>query len=101
MIEILETETFSAWFQALKEERARSKIAARVRRLAFGNPGDIAPIGDGLSELRIHYGAGFRVYFLQRGNVVIVLLCGGTKSSQSKDIAKAKLMAADLDDKQP
>lgn len=101
MIEILETETFSAWFQALKDERARSKIAARVRRLAFGNPGDVAPIGDGLSELRIHYGAGFRVYFLQRGNVVIVLLCGGTKSSQSKDIAKAKLMAADLDDKQP
>lgn len=81
--------------------RARSKIAAHVRRLAFGNPGDASPIGGGLSELRIHHGPGYRVYFVQRGDVLIVLLCGGTKGSQTKDIAKAKAMAAELGKKQP
>ncbi len=97
MIEIRETEAFSDWAQALKDERAKAKIAARIRRLAFGNPGDVSPVGSGLSELRIHYGPGYRVYFMQRGDVLIVLLCGGEKSSQAKDIAKAKALAADLE----
>jgi putative addiction module killer protein len=101
MIEIRETEVFSDWIKALKDARARSKIAARVRRLALGNLGDVAPVGGGLSELRIHYGPGYRVYFVQRGNVLIVLVCGGTKGSQSKDIVRAKAMAAELEKKQP
>jgi putative addiction module killer protein len=97
MIEIRQTEAFSDWVQALKDERAKAKIAARIRRLAFGNPGDVSPVGRGLSELRIHYGPGYRVYFMQRGDVLIVLLCGGDKSSQAKDNTKAKAMAADLE----
>lgn len=99
MIEIRETEIFSDWIKSLKDARTRSKIAARVRRLAFGNPGDVSPVGGGLSELRIHYGPGYRVYFVQRGKVLIVLLCGGTKGSQAKDIAKAKRMADELETK--
>jgi putative addiction module killer protein len=101
MIEIRETELFSNWLKALKDDRARAKIAARIRRLALGNPGDVSPVGSGLSELRIHYGPGYRVYFAQRGNVLIVLLCGGTKRSQANDISKAKALAAQLDDNQP
>jgi putative addiction module killer protein len=101
MIEVRETETFSDWIRALKDVRARSKIAARVRRLAFGNPGDVSPVGFGLSELRIHHGPGYRIYFLRRGDVLIVLLCGGTKGSQVKDIAKAKAMASEMEKKRP
>jgi putative addiction module killer protein len=101
MIEIRETELFSNWLKALKDDRARAKIAARIRRLALGNPGDVSPVGSGLSELRIYYGPGYRVYFAQRGNVLIVLLCGGTKRSQANDISKAKALAAQLDDNQP
>jgi putative addiction module killer protein len=97
MIEIRQTEAFSDWVQALKDERAKAKIAARIRRLAFGNPGDVSPVGNGLSELRIHYGPGYRVYFMQRGDVLIVLLCGGDKSFQAKDIAKVKALAAELE----
>ena len=101
MIEIRETELFSDWLKALKDARAKAKIAARIRRLAMGNPGDVEPIGNGLSELRIHHGPGYRVYFQQRGDVLIILLCGGTKGTQLKDIAKAKLMAAELEKKRP
>jgi putative addiction module killer protein len=101
MIEIRETETFSDWINGLKDERAKSKIAARIRRLAFGNPGDVTPVGKGLSELRVHHGPGYRVYFVQRGSVLIVLFCGGTKSTQAEDIAKAKAMAAELEQNQP
>ena len=105
MIEVRETETFSDWIKALKDARARSKIAARVRRLAFGNPGDVSPVGGGVSELRIHHGPGYRVYFVRRGDALIVLMCGGTKSSQPRDIAKAqtmaKAMAQQLEQKRP
>ena len=69
-----------------------------LQRLALGNPGDVAPIGDGLSELRIHYGPGYRVYFVQRGDVLIILLCGGDKRSQAKDIEKAKELTEELDE---
>ncbi|MGA9642726.1 MAG: type II toxin-antitoxin system RelE/ParE family toxin, partial [Terriglobales bacterium] len=73
-------------------------IAARIDRLAFGNPGDVAPIGEGVSELRIHYGPGYRVYFAKRRGTLIVLLCGGDKSTQAKDIKAAKAVAANLED---
>lgn len=93
MIEIRETETFSIWLHTLRDSQARARIAARVRRLAFGNPGDVRPVGEGISELRIHYGPGYRVYYVQRGAVLIVLLCGGDKSTQVKDIELAKRLA--------
>jgi putative addiction module killer protein len=96
VIEIRETETFSSWLTALRDDRARAKIAARVRRLAFGNPGDVKPVGEGISELRIHHGAGYRVYFVQRGTLLIMLLCGGDKAAQDKDIATAKKLAEEF-----
>lgn len=93
VLEIRETETFSAWLRVLRDSRARAKIAARVRRLAFGNPGDVRPVGEGISELRIHHGLGYRVYYVQRGVELILLLCGGDKSSQDQDIEAAKRLA--------
>lgn len=97
VIEIRETEVFSAWLRGLGDSQARARIAARVRRLAFGNPGDVKPVGEGISELRIHYGPGYRVYFIQRGAVLILLLCGGDKSTQSKDIGLAKRLAKETE----
>ena len=83
---------------ALRDHRARAKIAARIDRLALGNPGDVAPVGEGVSELRIHYGPGYRVYFIKRGRTLIILLCGGDKSTQTKDIKAAKILAAKFED---
>lgn len=97
MFEIRETETFSRWLTALRDAQAKARIAARVRRLAFGNPGDVKPVGEGVRELRIHYGPGYRVYFVQRGTVLIVLLCGGDKDTQQKDIATAKRLAKEIE----
>lgn len=97
MIEIQATETFSAWLNKLRDSRARAAIASRVRRLAFGNAGDVKPVGEGVSELRIHIGAGYRVYFVQRGKVLIVLLCGGDKSSQQRDISLAQALAKEIE----
>lgn len=94
MLAIRETEVFSAWLSKLRDQNAKARIAARIRRLAFGNPGDVKPIGSGLSELRIPYGPGYRVYFTQRGATIIVLLCGGDKKSQRDDIGRAKSLAA-------
>lgn len=96
MLEIQETETFSTWLEALRDSRAKAKIAARARRLAFGNPGDVRPAGEGLSELRIDYGPGYRVCYVRRGNILIVLLCGGDKSTQDKDIKLARKLAKEL-----
>ena len=96
MLEIVQTEAFSLWLERLRDVRARAKIAARVRRLALGNPGDVAPVGDGISELRIHYGPGYRVYFTMQGKTIVILLCGGDKGSQAKDIKRAKALAADI-----
>lgn len=97
MIEIRETEAFSIWLRALRDSQARARIAARVRRLAFGNPGDVRPVGEGVSEMRIHYGPGYRVYYVQRGEVLVVLLCGGDKSTQDRDIAAAKRLAKETE----
>lgn len=97
MIEIRETETFSSWLRALRDAQARARIASRVRRLAFGNPGDVRPVGEGVSELRIHYGPGYRVYYIQRGSVLIILLCGGDKSTQDRDIEAAKRLAKETE----
>jgi putative addiction module killer protein len=93
VIEIRETETFSTWLRALRDVTAKAKVAARVRRLVFGNPGDVRPVGGGISELRIQYGPGYRVYYVQRGVILIVLLCGGDKATQARDIATAKKLA--------
>jgi putative addiction module killer protein len=98
MIEIKETLEFSDFFSNLSDEVARARIAARIRRFAGGNPGDVTPVGNGVSEMRIHYGPGYRIYFVQRGRTLVVLLCGGDKSTQRKDIARAKLLAEDLED---
>ncbi len=96
VIEIRQTEHYAKWFKSLKDHNARMRIDIRIRRLSLGNPGDVKPVGDGISELRIDYGPGYRVYFLQRGNELILLLIGGDKSSQQKDIDKAKSLAKDL-----
>lgn len=93
MKEIIRSETFSAWLEALRDARARARILVRIDRMKEGNFGDTEPIGDGLSEARIHYGPGYRVYFMQQGDQIVVLLCGGDKTSQPKDIKQAKRIA--------
>ena len=93
MVELKQTETFRKWWTKLKDERARGVIFARLDRLAYGHTGDVEPVGEGVSELRIHYGPGYRVYFQKRGSLIAVLLCGGDKSSQNKDIKTAKRLA--------
>jgi putative addiction module killer protein len=95
MIEFKQTETFRKWRSRLKDERARAMVASRLDRLAFGNPGDVKPVGQGISELRIDYGPGYRMYFRRRGNEIIILLCGGDKSTQAADIKTAKRLAED------
>lgn len=94
MIEVRQTETFAAWMDGLADRRAASRIAARIARLQIGLFGDVRPVGAGLSELRIDVGPGYRVYFAQRGRVLVLLLCGGDKSSQRRDIARAHNLAA-------
>lgn len=84
------------WFKSLKDHNARMRINIRIRRLSLGNPGDVKPVGEGISELRIDYGPGYRVYFLPKGNELILLLIGGDKTTQQKDIAKAKALAMEL-----
>jgi putative addiction module killer protein len=95
MIEFKQTETFRKWRTRLKDERARVLIASRLDRLGFGNAGDVKPVGHGISELRIDHGPGYRIYFIKRGNAIIVLLCGGNKSTQVEEIKTAKRLAAE------
>ena len=95
---VRETEEFSRWLKALRDIKAKAKILVRIQRLATGNAGDVKPVGEGISELRIHHGAGYRVYYVQRGEELIVLLCGGDKDSQDRDIAKAKEIARKLEE---
>lgn len=90
---IKQTTTYMTWARKLKDQRAKAAIAARIIRLANGLPGDVSPVGQGVSELRIHYGPGYRVYFTQRGDEFVLLLCGGDKSTQSRDIETAKKLA--------
>jgi len=97
VIEVVETRTFQEWISRLRDHQARARIAARVLRMTFGNYGDVKPIGQGVSEMRIDYGPGYRVYFTQRGERLILLLCGGDKSSQDRDILKAKALAKEFD----
>jgi putative addiction module killer protein len=95
-LEVRRTELFIDWLDRLSDARAVAKIAVRIQRMAQGNFGDCEPVGEGVSELRIHYGPGYRVYFVQRGGVIVILLCGGDKSTQTKDIAKAKTLAKEV-----
>ena len=96
MIEIRKTDLFAQWIDALRNLRARARIQARIERLAWGNAGDVKPVGEGVSELRIAYGPGHRVYFKKRGQTLLVLLVGGDKSSQTRDIKTALRLARNL-----
>ncbi len=95
-MEVRKTQTFLKWIDGLRDIRARARILVRIERLAVGNPGDVEPIGEGVSELRIHYGPGYRVYFKQQGQKIIILLAGGDKRSQPRDIKKALDLARNL-----
>ena len=96
MIEIRKTDNFAKWIDGLRDIRARARILVRIERLASGNPGDVKAVGEGVSELRINYGPGYRVYYKKRGQRVIVLLAGGDKSTQAKDIKTALRLAQNL-----
>ena len=96
MKQIIETDVYSDWFARLRDARARATINARLRRVELGNFGDCEPVGEGVSELRIHYGPGYRVYFVQRGLEIVILLAGGDKSSQPRDIRTALDLAREL-----
>jgi putative addiction module killer protein len=98
MIEIRKTNHFVKWLDGLKDFRARARVLARIKRLASGNPGDVRPVGEGVSELRIHYGPGYRVYFKQFGRTFVVLLAGGDKNSQGKDIQNAIEISRNLEE---
>ena len=95
-MEIRKTEVFSLWLDGLRDLRARARIQARIERLALGNPGDVKPVGEGVSELRIDYGPGYRVYYMRRGRELLILLAGGEKGTQPKDIKLALEMARNL-----
>lgn len=97
MIEVRQTTRFSTWLAGLRDERARARILKRLDRAGQGNLGDVAPVGAGVSEMRIFYGPGYRVYFVERGSELIVLLCGGDKSTQAADIEEAKALAKGIE----
>jgi putative addiction module killer protein/probable addiction module antidote protein len=96
MTEIRKTEAYARWIDGLRDIRARARILALVERLATGNPGDVKPVGEAVSELRIHYGPGYRVYYTQRGRELVILLAGGDKSTQARDIKTALRLARNL-----
>lgn len=96
MIEIHKTDTFAKWIDGLQDIRARARILVRIERLAAGNPGDVKPAGEGISEMRIDYGPGYRVYFKKIGQKIVILLAGGDKNSQSKDIKIALRLSRNL-----
>lgn len=95
-MEVRKTDAFAEWLDGLRDIQARARVQARIERLAAGNPGDVEPVGEAVSELRINYGPGYRVYFKQRGRQIIILLAGGDKSTQAKDIKAALLLARHL-----
>lgn len=97
MFEIRTTRVFAKWLDGLRDVRARARVLIRVERLADGNPGDVKPVGEGVLEMRIDYGPGYRVYFMQRGEEVIVLLAGGDKRTQEADIQRALRLARSLE----
>jgi len=98
VIEVRQTDVFANWLRKLADDNARFRIVARIRRLSLGNFGDVKPVGEGVSELRIDYGPGYRVYLRQRGNVLVLLLIGGTKKTQGADIVRAKKLAEEWND---
>ncbi len=97
MLQIRKTDVYAEWIDNLRDQQARARILVRVERLAAGNPGDVKPVGSGVSELRIHFGPGYRVYFTQRGQDIVILLADGDKSSQSNDIQTALQLATNLE----
>ena len=98
MFELVETAVFTRWIEGLRDRDGRARIATRLARLALGHRGDAKSVGDGVSELRVDVGPGYRVYFLRRRRRVLLLLCGGDKQSQARDIVRAKAMAKELSD---
>jgi putative addiction module killer protein len=94
----IKTDEYRDWLKALTDARAKARISIRVDRLVAGNPGDVEPVGEGVSERRIDYGPGYRVYYMRRGAALIILLCGGDKSTQKKDIKRAKRLAREWKD---
>ena len=96
MLDIRQTFTYADWFSNLRDRDAKSRIDIRIRRLSLGNPGDVKPVGEGVSELRVDYGPGYRIYFIKRADLYVVLLAGGEKSSQTSDVIKAKALAREL-----
>lgn len=95
-VEVRQTDVYARWFSRLRDRQARVRIDSRIRRLSLGNPGDVRPVGGGVSEIRIDYGPGYRVYFVQRGEALVVLLAGGDKDSQQRDIRTALELARGL-----
>jgi putative addiction module killer protein len=98
MIEVRQTEEFADWLALLRDGVAAKRIKQRIARVQIGLFGDVKPVGEGLSELRVDHGPGYRVYFARRGDILVILLCGGDKGTQSRDIARAKAMAEQLED---
>jgi putative addiction module killer protein len=98
MLEVRQTNSYAEWFENLRDRSAKTRIDIRIRRLSIGNPGDSKPVGEGVSELRVDPGPGYRIYFIQKGNLYVVLLAGGDKSSQDKDIRNAKSLARELEE---
>ena len=96
MLEVRRTEVYARWLDGLRDVRARARVLVRVERLAAGNPGDVRPVGEGVSEMRIDYGPGYRVYFKRQGREVVVLLAGGDKQTQNADIETARRLARNL-----
>lgn len=95
-VEVIRTAIFADWLAGLRDRQARARITVRIDRLALGNPGDVKPAGEGVSEMRIDYGPGYRVYFVRRGRKIIILLCGGDKRTQTQDIKAAIDMAKEI-----
>lgn len=97
MFEIRKTDVFAKWIDSLRDIKARARILVRIERMASGNPGDVKPVGNSVSELRIDYGPGYRIYFIKKGHKVIILLAGGDKSTQKKDIKNAIHLSQNLE----
>ena len=101
MVEVRQAARFAKWLEDLRDLRGRARVQARIERLIGGNPGDVKPIGSGVSELRINYGPGYRVYFQQKGSTLIILLAGGDKSTQARDIQEALMLARQIKEENP
>jgi putative addiction module killer protein len=96
MLKIKQTEAYEEWFDSLSDGRAKARIDVRIRRLSLGNPGETRPVGEGVMELKIDYGPGYRVYYLNKGKTFVILLAGGDKKTQNKDIDRAKMLAKEI-----